>query len=92
MRDVASALNLLPPVFDLRQAAAVGLSARVVERALRGRLVRRLGCGVFVAESVWRESSPRDRHLLITAAAARLRPWLLSATTVPHAGSAFLFR
>jgi hypothetical protein len=54
--------------------------------------VRRLACGVFVAESVWRESSPRDRHLLITAAAARLRPWLLSATTVPHAGSAFLFR
>jgi hypothetical protein len=75
MLDVASALDGLPPVFDLRQAAAVGLSARVVQRALRGQLVHRLGRGVFVAEAVWRESSPRDRHLLITVAAARLRPW-----------------
>jgi len=75
MINVATALNGLPPVFDLRQLAAVGLSARVVQRALRGELVRWVGRGVFVAEAVWRESSPRDRHLLLTAAAARLRPW-----------------
>jgi hypothetical protein len=75
MLDVTVALNGLPPVFNLQQGAAVGLSARVVQRALRGQLVRRLGRGVFVAEAVWRESSLRDRHLLTTAAAARLRPW-----------------
>ena len=75
MLHVTGALGGLPPVFDLRQAATAGLSSRVVERALRGQLVRRLGRGMFVAEAVWRESSPRDRHLLITVAAARLRPW-----------------
>ena len=75
MLDVSNALDGLPPVFDLREASALGLSARVVGRAVRGGLVRRLGPGLFVAETVWRESSPRDRHLLITAAAARLRPW-----------------
>lgn len=47
----------------------------MVQRAVRGQLVRRLTRGVFVAEAVWRESNARDRHLLITAAAARLRPW-----------------
>lgn len=75
MLDVSAALNGLPPVFDLRQAAAVGLSARVIERAKRGRLVRKLGRDMFVAEAVWSASSPGDRHLLITASAARLRPW-----------------
>jgi len=75
MINVDAALNDLPPVFDLRQAAAVGLSARVVQRALRGGLVRRLGRGLFVGEPVWRESSTRDRHLLVAAAAARSRPW-----------------
>lgn len=75
MLDVATALNCLPPVFDLREAAAAGLSARVVGRAVRGQVVRRIDRGVFVGERVWRESSPRDRHLLLTAAAARSRPW-----------------
>lgn len=75
MINVPDALHGLPPVFDLSEAAEVGLSARVVARALRGQLVRRLGRGVFAPEAVWRESSPRDRHLLMTAAAARLRPW-----------------
>ncbi|MHB8273177.1 MAG: type IV toxin-antitoxin system AbiEi family antitoxin domain-containing protein [Dermatophilaceae bacterium] len=87
MIDVPAALNSLPPVFDLRQAAAVGLSGRVVQRAVRGHLVRRLGRGVFVAVAVWRESSPRDRHLLTTAAAARRRPWAV----VSHHSAACLF-
>ena len=75
MIDVVAAIDGLPPVFHLRQASAVGLSARVIQRALRGHLVRRLGRGMFVAEAVWRESSPRDRHLLLISAAAPLRPW-----------------
>lgn|GEM_PF-4336150 len=74
MLDVPAALPRLPPVFGLAEAAVAGLSARIVERAVRNGDVRRLTRGVFVADSVWRQASRRDRHLLLVDAAVRRQP------------------
>jgi hypothetical protein len=74
MIDVAAALSHLPLVFDLSEARAAGLSARVVERAVRGGDVRRLARGVFTADAVWRQASRRDRHLLLVGASVHLQP------------------
>lgn len=74
MIDVNAALCRLPPVFGLAEAEAAGLSARTLERAMRGGAVRRLARGVYVADAVWRRAGRRDRHLLLVVASARLQP------------------
>ena len=74
MIDVSALLLRLPRVFGLREADQAGLSARTLERAVRGGLVHRLARGVFVADAVWRPGSPRDRHLLLVGASLRLQP------------------
>ncbi|MEP7368183.1 MAG: type IV toxin-antitoxin system AbiEi family antitoxin domain-containing protein [Dermatophilaceae bacterium] len=74
MIDVPALLLGLPPVFGLREAGAGGLSARTLERAVRGGEVRRLARGVFVADAVWRSGSQRDRHLLLVRASLCVQP------------------
>ncbi|MEO8555663.1 MAG: type IV toxin-antitoxin system AbiEi family antitoxin domain-containing protein, partial [Actinomycetota bacterium] len=69
MIDVLTALARLPQVFGLSEAEAVGLSARIIERAVRNGDVWRLTRGVFVADHVWRRATRRDRHLLLVHAA-----------------------
>lgn len=86
MIDVPAVLRHLPPVFGLREAVSAGLSARVVERAVRHGDVRRLARGVFVAESLWRQASRRDRHLLLVDAALRRQP----EAVVSHHSAALL--
>lgn len=86
MIDVPAVLPLLPPVFDLPEAVSAGLSARVVERAVRHGDVRRLGRGVFVAKSRWLQASRRDRHLLLVDAAVRRQP----QAVVSHHSAALL--
>lgn len=86
MIEVAAVIPLLPPVFDLREAMSAGLSARVVQRAVRNGDVRRLTSGVFVAESVWRPASRRGRHLLLVDAAVRGQP----RAVVSHHSAALL--
>ena len=84
--DVTAVFLRLPPVLDVREARSAGLSARVVERAVRNGGVRRLTRGVFVAESVWRQASRRDRHLLLVDAAVRRQP----RAVVSHHSAALL--
>src|SRR5665647_740134 len=86
MIDVPAMLPLLPPVFDLPEAVSAGLSARVVERAVRHGDVRRLARGVFVAKSRWLQASRRDRHLLLVDAAVRRQP----QAVVSHHSAALL--
>jgi len=86
MIDVPAVLPCLPPVFDLREAMWAGMSARVVQRAVRNGDVRRLTSGVFVAESVWRLASRRARHLLLVDAAVRRQP----RAVVSHHSAALL--
>ena len=86
MIDVRSVLPCLPCVFGLREAMSAGLSARVLERAVRNGDVRRLARGVFVAESVWRQGGRRDRHLLLVDAAVRCQP----RAVVSHHSAALL--
>ena len=86
MIDVTSALRRLPSVFGPSDAAVAGLSARIVERAVRNGEVRRLTRGVFVADSVWRQASRRGRHLLLVDAAVRLQP----RAVVSHHSAALL--
>ena len=84
--DVGGALRWLPGVFGLSDAEGAGLSARIVERAVRNGEVRRLARGVFVADSVWRRASRRERHLLLVDAAVRLQP----RAVVSHHSAALL--
>jgi hypothetical protein len=86
MIDVAGALLGLPLVFGSAEAEGAGLSARIVERAVRNGEVRRLARGVFVADSVWRHASRRDRHLLLVDAAVRQQP----RAVVSHHSAAIL--
>ena len=76
MRDVDGALRTLPPVFDLADAARVGLSARTTQRAVHRGLVHRLAPGLFTPMSVWRAADARERHLLLATAAGRRFPGL----------------
>jgi len=86
MIDVGEALGRLPPVFGLSEAEGPGLSARIVERAVRNGEVRRLSRGVFVAESVWAGARRRERHLLLVDAAVRRQP----RAVVSHHSAALL--
>jgi hypothetical protein len=86
MIDVAAALLRLPCVFGASEAVAAGLSARIVERAVRNGEVRRLARGVFVASSVWHQAGRRDRHLLLVDAAVRRQP----RAVVSHHSAALL--
>ncbi len=74
MIDVVAALRHLHRGFDLPEAEMAGLSARIVERAVRNGDIRRLTRGIFIADPVWRHASRRDRHLLLVDAAVRLQP------------------
>ena len=65
MRDVDGALSGLPPVFDLADAARVGLGARTTQRAVGRGLVHRLAPGLFTPMPVWRAADGRQRHLLL---------------------------
>ena len=76
MRDVGAALGALPAVFDLGDASSAGVTARVLERAVRRGLVHRLSRGLFTPTAVWRAADARQRHLLLAAAAARRFPTL----------------
>ena len=76
MRDVGAALGVLPAVFDLGDASSAGVTARVLERAVRGGLVHRLSRGLFTPTAVWRAAEARQRHLLLATAAARRFPTL----------------
>lgn len=86
MIDVLSGLARLPQVFGLSEAEAVGLSARIIERAVRNGDVWRLTRGVFVADHVWRRATRRDRHLLLVHAAVRIQP----GAVVSHHSAAVL--
>jgi len=77
MNDVGSALEGLPPVFDLADAARVGLGARTTQRAVRRGLVHRLAPGLFTSTSVWCAADVRERHLLLATAAGRRFPALV---------------
>jgi hypothetical protein len=80
MRDVGAVLGTLPAVFDLGDASSAGVTARVLERAVRGGLVHRLSRGLFTPTAVWRAADATQRHLLLATAAARRFP----ALTLSH--------
>jgi len=84
MVTVLPLLAALPPVFDLTQAAAVGLSRHVLPRAVRDGVVVRIAGGLFAASERWSAADRRERHLLQCAAAARQRPW----ATISHHSAA----
>ncbi len=84
MVTVLPLLAALPPVFDLTQAAAVGLSRHVLPRAIRDGVVVRIAGGLFAAAERWSAADRRERHLLQCAAAARQRPW----ATISHHSAA----
>lgn len=86
MMDVPAVLPRLPLVFGLAEAAVAGLSARMVERAVRNGDFRRLTRGVFVPDAVWRQASRRDRHLLLVDAVLRHQP----RAVVSHHSAALL--
>lgn len=75
MIDVLTALSGLGPVFRSADAARVGLSPKVVRRALRAGILRRLAPGCFTPESVWSAARPADRQVLLAQVAHWQRPW-----------------
>jgi len=87
MIDVAAALRVLPSVFTHQEAKPLGLTPRVIARAVRRKLVRPLGQGLFTDDAVWRSADRRCRQLLLSAAASRAHPEL----PVSHHSAAMLW-
>ncbi|TQJ07688.1 type IV toxin-antitoxin system AbiEi family antitoxin domain-containing protein [Lapillicoccus jejuensis] len=75
MIDLDAPLASLGTLFTSADAAAAGLSAKVLRRAVAGGHVRRLAPGHYVVTAAWDATPPLAQHLVLARAAQRQRPW-----------------